>query len=56
MFGKLLKEKIEDNLLELNDGTKKLEKFNKEEGRYINICNQSGIIQPRIRKSRIAKL
>ena len=31
-----LKEKIEDNLLELNDGNKKLEKFNKKEGKYIN--------------------
>lgn len=31
-----LKEKNEDNLLELNDGNKKLEKFNKEEGKYIN--------------------
>lgn len=45
-----LKEKIEDNLLELNDGTKKLEKFNKEEGRYINkeIKNTAFCIQTQL--------
>ena len=31
-----LKENFEDNLLELDDGYKKLERFNKEEGKYIN--------------------
>ena len=31
-----LKEKIQDNLLKLNDGKQKLERFNKKEGKYIN--------------------
>lgn len=45
-----LKEKIEDNLLELNDGNKKLEKFNKEEGKYINkeIKNTAFCIQTQL--------
>ena len=31
-----LKEEIQDNLLKLNDGKQKLERFNKKEGKYIN--------------------
>ena len=39
-----LKEKIQDNLLKLNDGKQKLERFNKKEGKYINKEIKIGII------------
>ena len=45
-----LKEEIEYNLLELNEGRKKLERFNKEEGKYINkeIKNTASYIQKQL--------
>ena len=45
-----LKEKIQDNLLKLNDGKQKLERFNKKEGKYINkeIKNTAFCIQTQL--------
>lgn len=49
-----LKEKIQDNLLKLNDGKQKLERFNKKEGKYINKEIKSTAIY--IQKQLITKL
>lgn len=49
-----LKEEIQDNLLKLNDGKQKLERFNKKEGKYINKEIKSTAIY--IQKQLITKL